>query len=65
MVGQRNIYTSAKLFIEQHGDNAEDVAMEKMLLLMEGDDAKGASVWMAIMCAVEDLMLKEQQKYLH
>ena len=39
--------------------------MDKLRLLMQQNNAKGASVWLAIMNAINDLTTKEQQKYLH
>ncbi len=51
--------------MKQHGSNAEDIAMEKMLHLMEQGDVKGASVWLVIMNAINDLMVRSEQKHLH
>ncbi len=39
--------------------------MEKMLLYTQRDDVKGASVWLSIMNAINDLTMREQQKHLH
>jgi hypothetical protein len=65
MVIKRDIYASAKLLIKQHRSKAEDVVTEKMLQLMEHDDVKGALVWLAILNAINDLEIREQQKHLH
>lgn len=65
MVVQRDIYASAALLLKQHGSNAEDVALAKMLCLMERDELKGASVWLAILNAINDLRMKREQKHLH
>jgi hypothetical protein len=51
--------------MKQHGSNAEDAAMQNMLLLMEQNDVKGASVWLAIMNAINDLTMRGRQKHLH
>jgi len=65
MVSQRDIYASAKLLIHKHGSNAEDLAMKKMTLRMERDDLKGASVWLEIMSAIDNLTIRKQQGNLH
>jgi len=64
MTNDRDIYASAMLLIKQHGSNAEEVAMEKMLFFMEKDNAKGASVWLSIMNAIDTLREKGRQRYL-
>lgn len=56
---------SAILLIKQHGKNAEDIAMEKMQRFVEQDDLKGASEWLLIMNAINDLTIRKQQKNLH
>ena len=65
MVSERDIYASAKLLMKEHGAQAEKVAMENMVLLIQDDDVKGASVWMSIMSAINDLKLRSEQKHLH
>jgi hypothetical protein len=65
MGSTRDIYASARLLIKQYGSNAEDAAMQNMLRLMEQNDVKGASVWMAIMNAINDLTMRGQQRHLH
>jgi len=45
-------YASAKMLMEQQGNDAEDIAMERMRVLMEKDAVKGASVWLSIINAV-------------
>ena len=65
MVSQKDIYISAQLLLKQHGENAEEVAEQKMQKLMDQDDAKGAGVWLSIMSAIEDLRNVKQQEKLH
>lgn len=60
-----DIYRSAKILIDEHGSEAEDFASERMTYFMEKDDAKGASVWLGIMSAINDLNLRNNQKYLN
>ena len=65
MVSHRYIYASARLLMKEHSDKAEGVAIENMLKLMGQDDIKGASVWMSIMNAINDLHLMQEQPHLH
>ena len=65
MVSERDIYASAQLLINQHGSNAENVAEARLHCLMKQDDVKGASVWLAIMNAINDLTIKKRQTHLH
>jgi len=64
MMTKQEIYVLAKLLIEKHGDDAENVAMEEMLSLMESDDIKEPMVWFSVMDAIETLTQRAQQKYL-
>jgi len=65
MVSKRDIFATAKLLIKQHGSNAEDVATKKYFIYLKQDDVKGASVWLEIMSAINDLKMRNQQKHLH
>jgi hypothetical protein len=60
-----DIYISAKILIDQHGPEAEGFASERMAYFMEKDDVKGASVWLGIMSAINDLNNLSKQKYLN
>jgi hypothetical protein len=65
MTSYRDIYATARLLIKQHGDDAETYASEQMHAFMEKDDAKGASVWLAICSAIDDLQNISRQGKLH
>jgi hypothetical protein len=65
MLIQNDIYALAKRIIEKHGRKAEGIAESKMQELMAQDDVKGASVWLCIMVAIEDLHSLKSQKKLH
>lgn len=60
-----DIYRSAKILIDLHGSDAEDYASEKMSYFMEKDDVKGASVWLGIIGAINDLNNLSKQKYIN
>jgi hypothetical protein len=65
MIDHKDIYRSAQLLIKQHGQNAEDIAAERMQELMQKDDAKGASVWLEICHAIDVLNMRDHQGKLH
>ncbi len=59
MVSDLDIYRSAKLLIDQHGeDAATEVAMRADKLLAAGD-MDGKRTWLRIMRAVEELQRRE------
>lgn len=47
-----DIFRSAKLFINQHGDLAAGKAVERAAELAVGGDEKGAAVWLSISNAI-------------
>lgn len=55
MVTRISEYSMAKLLINKYGSDAEKVAEQEMLVLIALDDVKNASVWMSVMCAINDL----------
>jgi hypothetical protein len=61
MVSPKDVYISAQLLIKQHGNKAEDIAAQKMQELMDKDDVKGASVWLSISQAIENLRTVKSQ----
>jgi hypothetical protein len=65
MFSLKDIYLSAHALIEKYGDEAETVATQKMQTLMDNDDVQGASVWLHIACAIDDLRNAKRQGKLH
>ena len=56
MISDLDIYRSAKLLIDQHGDEAPiHAAMQADAMLDEGD-LDGAAVWRRIVAATEELL---------
>lgn len=55
MTDEKDIYRAAYLFIQRHGDNAEDIALEKMIKFMEDQEVIGASTWLMIAQAIGKL----------
>ena len=64
MITNKDIYLSAKILITKHGEEAGAIADQRMLELMAQDDVKGASVWLGIGQAIEDLHNIKKQKHL-
>ena len=65
MDSKTTIHSLARLLWDLHGSNAEEVAMDNMLLSIQRDDIKDASMWLDIMNAINELALHKQQRYLH
>ena len=61
MTGQKDIYRSAQLLINEYESAAEDYAIDMMHEFMARDDAKGASIWLAIADAVRILRQNNPQ----
>lgn len=55
MTDQKDIYRAAKLFINQHGAEAEKTALGRMQAFMDEEDVVGASAWLMIAQAVKEL----------
>ena len=62
---KNTIYSLARSLWDLHGRDAEEVAMDNMLLCIQRDDIKEASMWLDIMNAINDLSLRTQQRYLN
>ncbi len=55
MVNDLDIYRSAKILIDQHGDDAGLEAAVRADAMLEHGDMAGAKTWRAIVKAVEEL----------
>ncbi len=56
MTSELDIYRSAKLYIDQYGDDAAvHAAMRVDALIVEGD-VQGVSVWKRVLKAVDELL---------
>ncbi len=58
-IAEIDIYRTAQIFINKHGDSALLEAMKKEEELFEKGDLKGAAVWHKITDAVEWLQIPE------
>ena len=59
MPSDLDIYRSAKLLIDQHGDEAAIHAAMRVDELMEVGDLDGRRVWLRVLKAIEDLLAEE------
>ncbi len=55
MVPELDIYRSAKLLIDQHGEDAAKHSAKCADALLEGGDMEGRRVWLSILGAIEEL----------
>ncbi len=55
MTSDLDIYCSAKLLIDQHGEDAARYAAMRADALLEGGDMEGRRVWLSILKAIEEL----------
>ncbi len=54
-----DVYRSAKLLIDQHGDEAPIHAAMRVDELLDAGDLDGVAVWRRIIRAIEELQRKE------
>ena len=55
MVSDLDIYRSAKLLLDQHGEDATRHVDIRADALLEGGDMEGGGVWLNIVDAIEEL----------
>ena len=60
MTSDIDIYRSANLLIQQHGEDAPVHAAMRADELMEAGDMEGRAVWKMILKAIEELLSKER-----
>ena len=59
MTTDLDIYRSAKLLIDRHGDEAPIHAAMRADQLLEAADLDGRRVWLKVLRTIEDLLAKE------
>ena len=55
MTSDLDIYRSAKLLIDQHGEDAPIFAAQPADKCLEAGDLDGKAVWMRVIAAIEEL----------
>ena len=60
MVDDIDIYRTANVLVEMHGENAPLQASMKADALLEAGDVDGQAVWKRILAAVDELLLEER-----
>ena len=58
-VAEIDIWRSAKLLIDQHGDEAAIHAAMRVDAMLEMGDLDGRRVWLRVLRTIEDLLAKE------
>ena len=56
MVADLDIYRSAKLLIDQHGEDAPIFAAQQADKCLEAGDLDGKAVWMRVIGAIKELL---------
>lgn len=59
MTSEIDVYRSAKLFIEQHGDEAAIQAAYQADAMLDKGDLDGAAVWRRIVAVINELQREE------
>ena len=59
MPDEIDIYRSAKLLIDQHGDDAPIFAAQQADRCLEAGDLDGKAVWMGVIGAIKELQQRE------
>ena len=60
MITDLDIYRSARVLIDQHGEDAPIWAAQKADAMLESGNLDGKLLWLKILKAVEDLLSKER-----
>ena len=50
-----DIFRSAKLLIDKHGDEADVIAIKRAMKMLDSDDMDGHAVWKRIVDAIKDM----------
>ena len=59
MTSKLDVYRSAKLFIDQHGDEAAIQAAYQADAMLDKGDLDGAAVWRRIVAAINEIQRAE------
>jgi hypothetical protein len=60
MITELDIYRSARVLIDQHGEDAPIWAAQKADAMLESGNLDGKRLWLKILKAVEDLLSKDR-----
>ena len=65
MVDDLDIYRSARLLVDQHGDTAAIEAAQQADALLDAGDLDGYAAWKRIVRAVRELLSREPMGAVH
>jgi hypothetical protein len=60
VIADLDIYRSARVLIDQHGEDAPIWAAQKADAMLESGNLDGKRLWLKILKAVEDLLSKDR-----
>ena len=60
MITDLDIYRSARVLIDQHGEDAPIWAAQKADAMLEKGNLDGKRLWLKILVAIKDLLSKER-----
>ena len=62
MTDDKDIYRSAQVLIDRHGDDAPIHAAMRADAMLEAGDLDGLATWKQILSAIDELLSKERPK---
>ncbi len=62
MISDLDVYRSAQLLVERHGDGAPIEAAMKADAMLEKGDIDGQAAWLRILRAIKELLLAQPDK---
>ena len=62
MISDLDVYRSAQLLVERHGDGAPIEAAMKADAMLEKGDIDGQAAWLRILRAVKEMLLAQPDK---
>lgn len=65
MITERDIFASANLMIQHHGDQARAVALSRADDFKKRGDEQGAAIWLQIADAIEKLAITARPAVTH
>ena len=65
MTSDRDIFTTAKLLIQQHGDTAWFEAAQRADTMLDKGDIEGAATWKRVLAAIRKLQDAEPGEIIH
>ena len=65
MISELDIYRSAKILVDIHGENAPIEAAKKADEMLENGDLAGKAAWLRILKAIQEILLENTRGTIH